>query len=74
MTNISPPQLIEFFKGAAIYTFCAIISIALSRYGTDPLSLFLRAYFTSLFTTDTGLTILTLAMTYPLIRRREINV
>ena len=71
MPNISPTQLIEFFEGAAIYTVCAIISIALSRYGTDPLSLFLRAYFSFLFTTDTGITILALVMTYPLIRRRE---
>lgn len=71
MPNISPPQLIEFFKGAVIYTVCAIISIALSRYGTDPLSLFLRAYFAFLFTTDTGITILALAMTYPFIRKEE---
>jgi hypothetical protein len=71
MANISLRQLTEFFKGAAIYTVCVLISIALSRYGTDPVSLFLRAYFTFLFTTDTGLTILALAMTYPLICRRE---
>jgi hypothetical protein len=68
MPNISPPQLIEFFKGAAIYTICLLISIALSRYGNDPVSLFLRAYFTFLFT-DTGITILALAMTYPFIRK-----
>ena len=74
MPNISPPQLRDFFEGAAIYTVCAIISIALSRYGTDPLSLFLRAYFTFLFTTDTGITILALALVYPFIRKEETHV
>jgi hypothetical protein len=69
MPKAIPPQIAEFFKGAAGYTFCTLVSIALSRYGTDPVSLFLRAYFTWLFTTDTGITILALAMTYPFIRK-----
>lgn len=71
MPKTIPPQLTEFFKGAIGYTLCTLISIALSRYGTDPVSLLLRAYFTWLFTTDTGQTIFALALTYPFIRRRE---
>ena len=69
MPKVIPPQLTEFLKGAIGYTLCTIISIALSKWGTDPLSHFLRAYFTFLFTTIPGLTILTLAIAYSVIRR-----
>ncbi len=69
MPKAIPPQITEFFKGAAGYTLCTIISIALSKWGTDPLSLFLRAYFTLLFTTIPGLTILALTIACFLIRR-----
>jgi hypothetical protein len=71
MPKTIPPQITEFFEGVAVCTLCTLINIALSRYGTDPASLFLVAYFTFLFITDTGLTILALALTYPLVRRRE---
>ena len=54
MTCALPPQIKAFLKEVTAYTFCAIISIALSRFGTDPLSHFLRAYFIFLFTTIAG--------------------
>ena len=66
-----PPQITTFLKEAIGDTACTLISIALSKWGTDPLSHFLRADFTFLFTTDTGRTLLALAITSPLIRRRE---
>jgi hypothetical protein len=45
MTRILPPPLETFLKDAATYTLCTLISVALSKWGTDPSSRLLQAYF-----------------------------
>jgi hypothetical protein len=68
MTKIIPPQLAHILKETALCSLLMFITIALSRYGTDPASRFLRAYLTFLFLTPYGWTTLTLVTAYSLIR------
>jgi hypothetical protein len=61
----------QLLQDTVIYTISILISIAFSRYGTDPLSHLIQGYTSYLLTTDTGRTVLALAIIYPLIQRRE---
>jgi len=62
------PEIQTFFKGATIYTICVLIGIALSKWGTDPLSRFIRAYLYFLFLTPYGWIILCAPLVYRLVR------
>jgi len=69
MAKTLPPQVKTALKEATVFTFFTIISVVLARFGSDPLSLFLRAYFTFLFTTVPGISIFVLVIAYFLVRK-----
>jgi hypothetical protein len=58
MTKTLPSPLGTFLKDAAIYALCTLISVALSKWGNDPLSRLLQEYFGVLFLTPCGWIIL----------------
>lgn len=66
MTRTLPLPLESFLKDAAAYTLCTLLSVMLSRYGTDPILRFLQETFGVLFLTPCGWIILYEAALQPI--------